>query len=93
MTWIILGKEEPGSPPQPPGGHTAGSWHGQGSGEQATAHVMDPCRLIAPSDQRVDLLLLPDVDGGPSLSMTLVGLWVSAYQAPFPAKAMLAVVT
>lgn len=55
---------------------------------------MDPCRLIAPSDQRVDLLLLPDVDGGPSLlSMTLVGLWVSAYQAPFPAKAMLAVVT
>lgn len=54
---------------------------------------MDPCRLIAPSDQRVDLLLLPDVDGGPSPSMTLVGLWVSAYQAPFPAKAMLAVVT
>lgn len=78
-------------PPRPPGGHTAGSRHGPGCGEQATAHLMDPCGFIPPSDPRADLLLLPDVDGGPNPGLR-VGLWVSAQQAPFPAKATLAVV-
>jgi len=70
VIWIIQGMEEPGSPPQPPGGHTAGSRHGQGSGEQATAHLMDPRGSVAPSDQRADLLLLPDVGGDASPGMT-----------------------